>query len=243
MTSRPRLTSEQVQFYGTNGYVLPSEPVFSVGDFARLKAIFEENLEKYGASNLDVIHFRDSRLLEFLLSDSVLDLIEPLIGANIGLWSSHFICKEPKIGKATPWHEDSAYWNGRTSTMEGIVTLWLAIDAAFPENGSMAVVPGTHSGGFSEYERVDGNENIFETQIIGVDESKAVYFTLDPNQCSLHESRIIHGAKPNTSEFRRCGYTMRYFPLTTKVYPEKNVGHKIWLARGKDQAGNQFENA
>ena len=243
MTSRPRLTSEQVQFYGTYGYVLPSEPVFSVGDFARLKAIFEENLEKYGASNLDVIHFRDSRLLEFLLSDSVLDLIEPLIGANIGLWSSHFICKEPKIGKATPWHEDSAYWNGRTSTMEGIVTLWLAIDAAFPENGSMAVVPGTHSGGFSEYERVDGNENIFETQIIGVDESKAVYFTLDPNQCSLHESRIIHGAKPNTSEFRRCGYTMRYFPLTTKVYPEKNVGHKIWLARGKDQAGNQFENA
>ena len=243
MTSRPRLTSEQVQFYGTYGYVLPSEPVFSVGDFARLKAIFEENLEKYGASNLDVIHFRDSRLLEFLLSDSVLDLIEPLIGANIGLWSSHFICKEPKIGKATPWHEDSAYWNGRTSTMEGIVTLWLAIDAAFPENGSMAVVPGTHSGGFSEYERVDGKENIFETQIIGVDESKAVYFTLDPNQCSLHESRIIHGAKPNTSEFRRCGYTMRYFPLTTKVYPEKNVGHKIWLAKGKDQAGNQFENA
>ena len=107
----------------------------------------------------------------------------------------------------------------------------------------MAVVPGTHSGGFSEYEKVDKQENIFETQIIGVDEAKAVTFTLDPNHCSLHEARIIHGAKPNTSEFRRCGYTMRYFPLTSKVFPERNVGHKIWLARGKDQAGNQFENA
>lgn len=243
MSTGLRLSEKQVQFYKTNGYVLPTEPVFSDSDFARLKAIFEEDLLQYGAANLDVIHFRDARLLEFLLSDAVLDLIEPLIGPNIGLWSSHFICKEPKIGKATPWHEDSAYWNGRTSTMEGIVTLWLAIDPAFPENGSMAVVPGTHSGGFSDYERVDGNENIFETQVIGVDESKAVYFTLDPNQCSLHEARIIHGAKPNMSEFRRCGYTMRYFPLTTKVLPEKNVGHKIWLARGKDQAGNQFENA
>ncbi|MEI7987173.1 MAG: phytanoyl-CoA dioxygenase family protein [Armatimonadota bacterium] len=243
MSTNFRLTNEQVQFYSANGYVLPSEPVFSEADFARIKAIFEEDLVQYGAANLDVIHFRDARLLEFLLSDAVLDLIEPLIGPNIGLWSSHFICKEPRVGKATPWHEDSSYWKGRTSTMEGIVTLWLAIDPAFPENGSIAVVPGTHSGGFSEYERVDGKENIFETQIIGVDESKAVYFTLEPNQCSLHEARIIHGAKPNTSEFRRCGYTMRYFPLTTKVFPEKNVGHKIWLARGTDQAGNQFEYA
>jgi Phytanoyl-CoA dioxygenase (PhyH) len=242
VSSSLRLTDEQVQFYNTNGFVLPTEPVFPAHDFARLKEIFEEDLLQHGAANLDVIHFRDARLLEFLLSDFVLDLIEPLIGPNIGLWSSHFICKEPKIGKATPWHEDSTYWSGRTSTMEGIVTLWLAIDPAFPENGSMAVVPGTHSGGFSDYERVDGNENIFETQIIGVDESKAVFFTLDPNQCSLHEARIIHGAKPNTSEFRRCGYTMRYFPLTTKVFPEKNVGHKIWLARGNDQAGNHFEN-
>ena len=238
-----RLTAEQVQYYNTHGYVLPIQPVFSDEDFARITTIFEEDLALYGADNLDVIHFRDARLLEFLLSDSVLDFIEPLIGPNIGLWSSHFICKQPRIGKATPWHEDSTYWNGRTSTMEGIVTLWLAIDRAFPENGSMGVVPGTHNGGFSEYEKVDGKENIFETQIIGVDESKAVYFTLEPNQCSLHEARIIHGAKPNTSEFRRCGYTMRYFPLTTKIYPERNVGHKIWLARGVDQAGNQFENA
>ena len=243
MTTNPRLTDEQVAFYNENGYVLPAEPVFSADDFARLKAIFEEDLEQFGADNLDVIHFRDARLLEFLLSDAVLDLVEPLLGPNIGLWSSHFICKQPKVGKATPWHEDSAYWNGRISTMEGIITVWLAIDRAFPENGSMAVVPGTHNGGFSEYEKVDKRENIFETQIIGVDESKAVTFTLDPNHCSLHEARIIHGAKPNTSEFRRCGYTMRYFPLTSKVYPEKNAGHKIWLARGKDQAGNQFENA
>ena len=243
MSNPARLTDEQVSFYNTNGYVLPADSVFSTEDFDRLKAIFEENLAQYGADNLDVIHFRDARLLEFLLSDSVLDLVEPLIGPNIGLWSSHFICKQPKIGKATPWHEDSSYWNGRTSTMEGIVTVWLAIDPAFPENGSMGVVPGTHSGGFSDYEKVDGNENIFETQVIGVDEAKAIYFTLEPNQCSLHEARIIHGAKPNTSEFRRCGYTMRYFPLTTKVFPEKNVGHKIWRARGEDQAGNQFENA
>ena len=240
---KPRLTHEQVEYYNDRGYVLCKQPIFPDSDFRRLKAIFEEDLEKYGSAGLDVIHFRDARLLEFLLSDTILDLVEPIIGPNIGLWSSHFISKEPKVGKATPWHEDSTYWNGRVSTMEGICTVWLAIDRATPENGSMAVIPGSHSGGFSEYVPVDADKNIFSSEIKEVDESKAVYFELEPNECSLHEARIIHGAKANTSDFRRAGYTMRYFPTTSKVYPERNQGHKIWLARGKDVAGNSFENA
>ncbi|MEI7576475.1 MAG: phytanoyl-CoA dioxygenase family protein [Armatimonadota bacterium] len=240
--TRSRLTSEQVEHFDKHGYSLFNQPVFEAAEFARLTAEFERCLEKYGAADLDTIHFREPVFLDFLMNDKVLDLVEPLIGPNIGIWSSHFICKEPRTGKATPWHEDSAYWNGRTSTMEGIVTVWLAIDRAFPENGSMGVVPGTHSGGFSEYQKVDGGTNIFETEVIGVDESKAVYFTLEPNECSLHEARIIHGAKANTSEFRRCGYTMRYFPTTTEVLPERNQGHKVWLARGKNLSKTKFEN-
>jgi len=238
-----RLSAEQTTAFHRDGYLSFRQPVFSTVEFGRLKAIFEENLAQYGEDNLDVMHFRDPRLLEFLIHDSVLDLVEPLIGPNIGLWSSHFISKSPRTGKATPWHEDSSYWEGRVSTMEGIVTVWLAIDPVFPENGSMGVIPGTHSNGFSQYKDVeDASKNIFPTEIAAVDESKAFYFTLDPNECSLHESRIIHGAKANTSEFRRAGYTMRYFPTTSKIMPERNQGHKVWLARGVDLAGNHYEN-
>ncbi|HEY3330981.1 MAG TPA: phytanoyl-CoA dioxygenase family protein [Capsulimonadaceae bacterium] len=243
--SASRITDEQVAAYERDGYTLFNQPVFTPAEFDRLKGIFEENLAKYGDANLDVIHFRDPRLLEFLLSDTVLDLVEPLVGPNIGLWSSHFISKAPRTGKATPWHEDSAYWDGRISTMAGICTVWLAIDEATPENGSMAVIPGTHSNGFSQYSAVDADANIFNTEIKPelIDESKAVYFSLKPNECSLHEARIIHGAKANTSDKRRAGYTMRYFPTTSKIYPEKNTSHKIWLARGHDIAGNVYENA
>jgi hypothetical protein len=240
--TKPHLTPDEIRHYETQGYVLHKRPVFEDDEFARLKAIFEEDLERYGVDGLDVIHFKDPRLLEFLLSDTVLDLVESVIGPNIGLWSSHFISKQPKVGKATPWHEDSSYWNGRISTMEKICTVWLAVDRATPENGSMAVIPGSHSNGFSEYKDVDRATNIFGTEIAEVDESKAVYFELEPNECSLHEARIIHGAKANTSEFRRAGYTMRYFPTTSKILPERNQGHKIWLARGKDLAGNVYEN-
>src|SRR5579862_8279936 len=159
------LRPEQVSFYNREGYLLYDQAVFGQNQFDRLKAIFEDDLARFGDEDLDTIHFRDDRLFEFLFSDEVLGLVEPIIGPNIGLWSSHFISKPPRVGKATPWHEDSAYWNGRISTMANIVTVWLAIDEATPENGCMKVIPGTHNNGFSEYEVVDPSKNIFGSQI------------------------------------------------------------------------------
>ncbi|RAP77799.1 phytanoyl-CoA dioxygenase family protein [Paenibacillus montanisoli] len=240
-----RLTQSEVDFYNKNGYTLYKKQLFSAEKQAELSAIFEEQWELVGRrlnSELDTPHFRDERLLKFLLSDEVLDLVEPIIGPNIGLWSSHFICKEPLIGKKTPWHEDSAYWNGRLSRYDKIATVWLAIDRSWKENGCMRVIPGTHNNGFSDYENIDTDDTIFTTQIKNIDESDAVYFELEPGECSIHDSRIIHGATPNKSPYRRCGYTMRYFSTEARVIPEKNANHKIWLARGKDIAGSNFVN-
>jgi hypothetical protein len=38
------------------------------------------------------------------------------------------------------------------------------------------------------------------------------------------------------------GACVRYFPTTSKIMPERNQGHKVWLARGVDLAGNHYEN-
>ena len=95
-TGRGRLSAEQVARYDEDGYVLFKQPVFSADVFARLKAIFEEDLATYGDEHLDTIHFHDERLLEFLLADELLDLVESVVGPNIGLWSSHFISKAPR---------------------------------------------------------------------------------------------------------------------------------------------------
>lgn len=161
-----RLSPDQIAQYKRDGYTLFLAPVFAPDKFARLQGIFEQDLEKYGADDLDRIHQRDERLLEFLLCDEILDLIEPILGPDIGLWSSHFISKEPFTGKATPWHEDSSYWNGRISTLENICTIWLALDDVDAENGPMQVIPGPQLNGFSAYEPVaDAAQNIFGSQI------------------------------------------------------------------------------
>ena len=245
-THTSRLSDAEVAHYRRNGYLLFRRPLFAAETFTRLAAIFEEDLARYGEDDLDTIHFRDERLLEFLLSDDVLDLVEAVAGPDIGLWSSHFISKPPRAGKATPWHTDADYWQGRTSTAAGICTVWLALDEVTTQNGCMRVIPGSHLSGPSAYEKVSRDSNIFGSQIRTdqIDESKAVDFELHPNECSLHEARMVHGATANTSDRRRAGFTMRYFPTTIRIERghESNRGHKIWLARGQDRAGNTYQN-
>ncbi|MEM6526935.1 MAG: phytanoyl-CoA dioxygenase family protein, partial [Chloroflexota bacterium] len=97
-----RIDEATVQQYHTDGYILFDQPLFAPEKFARLAAIFEEMAAGVGegkrTDELDKPHFNDPRLFEFLMADEVLDIVEPLIGPNIGLWSSHFIAKEPFVG-------------------------------------------------------------------------------------------------------------------------------------------------
>jgi ectoine hydroxylase-related dioxygenase (phytanoyl-CoA dioxygenase family) len=239
------LIDQKVKDYRRDGYILYHHQIFAPERLEKLAGIFEEHLAEKGSKlsdELDTPHFRDPRLLHFLLGEEVLDLVEPITGPDIVLWSSHFICKDPYTGRATPWHEDSALWEGRVDNYDNIVTAWLALDRSTCENGCMRVIPGTHHNGFSDYVAADRATNTFSTQIAQVDETTAVDFELERGECSLHDSRIIHGAAANTSPYRRCGYTMRYLPASTRVFPERNQGHKLWLARGRDRAGNSYVN-
>jgi chlorinating enzyme len=242
-----QVTQETIHFYKEKGYCLYNQALFSPEKMKSLTDIFEEHLALKGdklSDELDTPHLRDARLLQFLLADEVLDLVEQFIGPNIGLWSSHFICKDPFIGRATPWHEDSAYWKKKVDRFDNIVTVWLAIDRSNKGNGCMRVIPKSHKNGDdSDYEPVDKLRNTFSSQVKNVDEAQAVYFELEPGQCSLHDSRIIHGAAPNVSPYRRCGYTMRYFSTNIKIADgimTKGEEHKVWLARGVDLAGNKY---
>ena len=243
------LTDEDVAAFRANGYLLPGRQLFGPEKLDTLEAIFDEHLAEKGSKlsdELDTPHFRDRQLLDYLLSDEVLDIVEPLVGPDIALWTSHFISKDPYTGRATPWHEDSAYWNGRFDRYDRIVTVWLALGPSNRENGCMRVIPGSHlQGGFHDnYVPTDMSVQTFHAEIPDVAEEEAVDFELQRGEFSLHDGRIVHGAKANTSPVRRTGYTMRYLPATVSVMDvEQNRGWHIWLARGQGAPGNVYVNA
>lgn len=243
---RHGLREDELNFYQREGYVIRREPLFPADQFQRLAQHFDEKLARLPVDvrpeSMDVPHFTDLKLFEWLFSDEVLDLVEPIVGPDIVLFSSHFICKPKGNGKKVPWHEDSFYWKGQMEPME-VATVWLAIDPSTKENGCMYVIPRTQDNGYSDYEPVDAEKNVFPTEIkkFQFDESKKVPIELQPNQCSIHDGRLIHGSPPNTSAIRRCGYTMRYTSAKVK-YNQERIGpyHEIYLARGQDRAGNKY---
>lgn len=244
--SDPRLSPDQVDAFKREGFIIYDQPVFTPAKFDKLKTHFDAKLAALDPSirpeAMDVPHFTDIALFEWLLDDEVLDLVEPILGPNIALWSSHFICKPKGDGKRVPWHEDSAYWKGRIAPME-VCTVWLAIDPSTKDNGCMYVVPHTQDNGYSDYEPVDPKTNVFSTEITPSQrrDAAAVACVLQPNQASLHDGKLIHGSPPNTSNTRRCGYTMRYMPSYVKLdTSSEGFAHQIYMARGRDLANNTY---
>ncbi|MBA3707820.1 MAG: phytanoyl-CoA dioxygenase family protein [Planctomycetes bacterium] len=241
-----RLSTAEIEHFRREGYVSVADPIFSPAKFAALRAHFDGMLARLPAGTrpegMDVPHFVDTTLFDWLFDDGLLDVVESILGPDLALFSSHFICKPPGDGKRVPWHEDSAYWGDMLSPME-VVTVWLALDEATAQNGCMRVIPGTHRGGYSDYEPVaDPTTNVFGSEIKKhqFDASRAVDIVLKPNHANLHDGRLMHGSNFNTSGERRCGYTMRYVSTRTLLNPNRLDHHCLYLARGRDHAGNVY---
>jgi hypothetical protein len=240
------LSEDAVAGFRRHGYAVVPGPVLPPAEFAALASHFETKLQALPGDErpeaMDAPHFSDPALFRWLLAPAILDLVTPLLGEDIALFSSHFICKPAGTGQRVPWHEDSAYWKGQLDPME-VVTVWLAIDPSRRENGCLRVVPGTHRHGYSDYQPVgDPDGSTFSEEIRNPKrfEERAVDLILEPNQASLHDGRIIHGSDANRSALRRCGYTMRYVSTNSRFDRERHPWHQMYLARGTDQAGNDY---
>lgn len=244
----PRLTPAEIKHYRDEGYVIPQGQVFSDEKFAALREHFEAKLKAWPKDQrpeaMDTPHFGDPKLNEWALAPEVVDLVEPLLGPDIILFSTHFICKPTGDGRRVPWHEDSAYWRKLLDPME-VATVWLAIDPSTTENGCMYVIPRSHNTGkkgFSDYEGVDTETSVFDTEIIRRHrkDELAVPCQIDANHCSLHDARTQHGSPPNTSDKRRCGWTLRFIPAKSRLNPEYTDRQLMYLARGRNLLGQDL---
>ena len=188
---------------------------------------------------MNVPHFEHPYLFRYLAHPRVLDVIERFIGPNIVLWASHFISKRVSDGLAVPWHQDGVYWGQRLEPMR-VVTMWLAVDESTVENGCMRVIAGSHHRHDLPYEAVEGDTYLFGSEVAEqeIDDSRIVDLELAVGECHFHDAFTIHGSNLNTSQKRRCGYTMRYMPADVRCNDhDSGRNHHIYLLRGEDQTG------
>lgn len=168
--------------------------------------------------------------------DRLLDIVEQFIGSDIALFAAHYIAKPPLHGQEVLWHQDGTYWP--LEPME-VTTIWLAATESNRENGCLRVLPGTHNNRLlsrAELQDVDDGSNVLGSGIhpSQIDDSHVVDLELDAGDVSIHNPKIIHGSKPNTSDKWRIGLTLRYIPTTTWV---KRDTHASILLRGSKADG------
>jgi len=251
-----RVTSAQAQSYKRDGYLVVKGPVFPAPVFRRLAAFAEEKFAEHAAKAggkapalIDCPHWSDPRVFEWLLAEEMLSIVEPLIGPDIGIFACHFLRKPASVGKRVPWHEDSAYWKGVLDPME-VASVTVSLEPSTKQNGCLSVIAGSHVNGYSDYVKVERpDQQVFDSEIKAdqIDESRAVDIELAPNDASVHAARLIHGSAPNTGTMSRSAFTVRYFPTTVKYVPGAQPhfagDFQIYLARGKDRAGNRYSDS
>jgi chlorinating enzyme len=251
------LTADQVARYHEDGYVIPDFRL-SPDKLERIKQLHSALLERHP-------EFRDycNALLdyepafrEFAEDPEILDMISQVIGPDIALWNMSFFAKPAHGGKRTPWHQDGEYWPIRPLAT---CTVWLAVDAATPENGCLKFIRGSHKDQrLKAHNRTDATDVTLNQELdpSTYDEAEAVDLVLEPGQISLHDVYLLHGSEANHSDKPRRGMTMRFMPTTSlfdrdlakeKAEAQKirdQSKQKVFLMRGSDRTGrNLFENA
>jgi ectoine hydroxylase-related dioxygenase (phytanoyl-CoA dioxygenase family) len=181
---------------------------------------------------------RDPFWVRLVSDDRLLDVASIFVGSDIALFASHYISKPAFSGKLVPWHQDGSFWP--LAPMR-VITLWLAVDEATPENGCLRVIPGTHAEDLHEVRERHGDAAVFDVETAApVDESKAVDLVLKPGDVEVHHPNIMHGSNPNTSTKRRCGLTIRYIPTTTRITSDEQPFPSALLLRGEPGV-NQYQ--
>jgi hypothetical protein len=156
----------------------------------------------------------------------LLDNIEALIGKDIGFLSDKVAFKGKGVTFNSPWHQDWSYWGGSHK-----ISVWIALDAATPENGCLQLLPGSHLKPI-DHDHVNvpqGFGNRLDLANRGFDPSKVVTTPAEPGDAVYFHDLTLHASLPNkTGEDRRALIiTYRDLSQPDREYPSLAAAARV----------------
>ena len=265
-TDKPVLLSAaEVARYHQEGYVVPQNYRLPEMVLAEVRAAYDQLLAENAGIASDIMlgpHLskpgaqgvRGGRAwFDLATRPEILDMVEQLIGPDIILWGTTIFGKPARDGKATPWHQDGDYYPVRPLE---VLTIWIALDDATPENGCMRFIPGSHRAHKLYSHHWEENPDLTINLVCDrehFDEDSAVDLILEAGQISFHDVYMIHDSGPNRTDRRRAAFVVRLMPGSSyydhdlghdfaRQHPAQDYGNRaLFLLRGEDKSGrNNF---
>ncbi|MEC8888865.1 MAG: phytanoyl-CoA dioxygenase family protein, partial [Pseudomonadota bacterium] len=202
------LSADEIKRYKDTGLIFPQR-VMTTDDAANYLA----ELEAYETNSGGPIngkwryksHLVFSWFDQLMRHPAILELVRPILGDDLMVWTTHIYPKEPGDGRFISWHQDSAHW-GLDSNQ--VLTVWVALTNATRENGCMRMLPGSHHNGQVEHQDTRDRKNFLtrgQTILNGIDEDQSVWVELKAGEVSIHHVDMFHASTPNRSGQRRVG--------------------------------------
>jgi hypothetical protein len=198
--------------------------------------LLEQQLNN-SSSWINAPHASSSVIHQAILHEPMLNAIENWIGPDFVCWGSSLLCKWPHSPCRVNWHQDAGYWPLHPAAT---VTAWIALDDATPQNGCLAVVPGSHSDGALPFEELTPTEHSFgfDSRCVKETSFKAapLELPLKAGSVILFSDQLVHGSGPNQSDQRRLALVARYAPVHVRA--SNGWNHNAILCRGTDPSGH-----
>ena len=233
------LSADQIKRYHDTGLMFPQR-VMTTDDATNYLAQLESYESNTGGPVNGKWRYKSHLVFpwfdQLMLHPAILDLVRSLLGNDLMVWTTHIYPKEPGDGRFITWHQDSAHW-GLDSNQ--VLSVWVALTDATPENGCMRMLPGSHHNGQVEHQDTPDPNNILtrgQTIFDGIDEDQSDWIELKAAEVSVHHVDMFHASSPNESNQRRVGVAIRY--ITPSARQTRIDEDYATLVSGEDRFGH-----
>jgi len=146
------------------------------------------------------VYSRDALFKAWMENEKLRPILQQILNDQVVITTGHhnsIMTKMPHFSTATAWHQDRRYWR---YSDDNLVSVWLALDDEYSENGVLEFIPGSHKMHFIA-EQFDEKEYFSQTN----EANKKIIATkvstdLKKGDVVLFHSLLLHRANKNSTD-------------------------------------------
>lgn len=163
------------------------------------------------------VYSRDILFKQWMEDEKIRPILQQLLGDQVVITTAHhnsIMTKMPHRSTQTRWHQDRRYWR---YSDDNLVSIWLALDNEYNENGVLEFIPGSHRMTFSA-DQFDEKEYFSEESPKNIPLiEKKVSTTLKRGDVIIFHSLLLHRANKNETDTPKIAFVYTVKGSKTKA--------------------------
>lgn len=163
------------------------------------------------------VYSRDILFKEWMEDEAIRPVLKQVLNDEVVITTAHhnsIMTKMPRESTQTRWHQDRRYWR---YSDDNLVSIWLALEDEYNENGVLEFIPGSHRLKFTaaqfdekEYfdENVGQNLSLIDTRVSTI---------LKKGDVVIFHSLLLHRANKNETDRAKISFVYTVKGAKTKA--------------------------